>query len=133
MKKLILILIAILLLGNVSALTEEEVLFIESYEGQKIPGNLKIMFGNERINLNLDEQIIGILVEDGVIKTIGSSLNKPTIEIFVSDENLSQIIEANNKKAEIKQLLKDKEIRIKTSFIKGIKIKTALVMFKIFI
>jgi uncharacterized membrane protein len=83
----------------------------EEYKGQEIPGPIKLIFGNERINVYIDEIKVSVVTADGVVKKFQEGhLHDPTMNVYTSEATVKRIMHAQDFKAEAKKAYDNKEI-----------------------
>ena len=106
---------------------------LKQYEDQQVPGIAqKLLSANERINLNIDDSKLNIILEDYIVKSIQQgSIDDNTIEIITSQSAINSLLASEDVKAAAKELIARKEIQIKTkSFFKKIKFSIAKFLLK---
>ena len=106
---------------------------LKQYEDQQVPGIAqKLLSANERINLNIDDSKLNIILEDYIVKSIQQgSIDDNTIEIITSQSAINSLLASEDVKAAAKELIAKKEIQIKTkSFFKKIKFSIAKFLLK---
>ncbi|HLC63426.1 MAG TPA: hypothetical protein VJJ21_03840 [Candidatus Nanoarchaeia archaeon] len=106
---------------------------LKQYEDQQVPGIAqKLLSANERINLNIDDSKLNIILEDYIVKSIQQgSIDDNTIEIITSQSAINSLLSSEDTKTAAKELIARKEIQIKTkSFFKKIKFSIAKFLLK---
>lgn len=109
---------------------ESKISAIKEFEGQELPGIVGKVFGNERINFEIDNLgTIGIITEDKTFKTIQlGALENPTIKAYSNEETLRNIESSSDPLKEFESALDSRDItykgvglnKIKISFVKTI-------------
>ncbi|MDP3990547.1 MAG: right-handed parallel beta-helix repeat-containing protein [archaeon] len=133
MKKVIVLCFVFILLIPIvlSANQIEKDDFFNSIEGQKLPGPLKVIFGNEKVNLyvtliNGGEKSLGIIIVDGVIKDVQTnSLDDQTMNVWVKELTLKNIVESKKPLLTLQSALDNEEIRYEAVSVFG-KFKTGV-------
>ncbi len=122
MKKLILMLMFLLLIGLVFA-EEEQTADLKSLlkvaEGKNLPGFLKKFFSDERINIEISTTSgsklnLGVVTVGGVISsTSESSLENPTFNVYADEATLVTIMNSNHLLMDLKRAIDEKKITYK--------------------
>lgn len=113
----------------------------ESYNSRsdQIPGFVGSIIGDQTITVNLSELETGekVLKEDIIgVKTNGvrtediqwGAMDDPSLKIWITQENIEQLREAENTQKTLKQMFKNKEIRYET-YTLGTSIKMGIMNF----
>lgn len=85
----------------------------------KVPKFIKTLFGDEKINVTITRSNgtiaqLSVETENGIIKEISTeSFEEYTLNIWVAEEIINEIINAEEQTARLKQALDDKEITYK--------------------
>ncbi|MBI5065356.1 alpha/beta fold hydrolase [Candidatus Woesearchaeota archaeon] len=73
-----------------------------SLTNQKIPEGLQTFFGDQKINVNVNDQTLGIEISDGKIKGISKgSFSEPSITASMDDQTFTSILNSQNKAGSI--------------------------------
>ncbi|MEM4267096.1 MAG: SCP2 sterol-binding domain-containing protein [Candidatus Nanoarchaeia archaeon] len=101
MKKNYLVILTLLTVISISLISAETIPkefineFVDEYNKNidQAPKIFKSMFGNERINLYIDEQLFyGFRTENGkIVETFENGTEEPTMNIYVTQEALEQM------------------------------------------
>ena len=86
-------------------------------------GEIPSISENENINVYIDDKIKGILIKDGVVTLVDEEFEIATYSVYLSEETLSGIIDAEDSVNEAKTALKNKDLVIKGEKL-GTKVKT---------
>jgi len=115
MKKTIIIGLMILLLIN-SVFASEELLNelndnMGNIEGQELPGFSKTLFGDERINLEIGNLILGIVTKEGEFVSVSQEkLENPTINAKTDQETIVRIKTSNSPLAAFRNALNEDKV-----------------------
>lgn len=91
----------------------------ETVFDQELPGFTKRLFGNEQMNIHValeggEEVVIGMVTEKGMIKSVEKGeLTKPTLNVYMSQETIQDILSSDNQLQTFQEALKNKEITYK--------------------
>ncbi len=119
MKKIIVLCLMILLLATsvLSLNLEEELTKARpEIEGQKLAGTLGTLFGDEKVNIYIkmvddSSSNVGLEIKDKVItKLVVGKLDKPTINVFMTEDVLINIANSQDPLPVVRKALKDKEL-----------------------
>lgn len=120
MKKIYLGLMVLLLVSSVFAqtdLTKELENNWKEIQGKELPGFVKTLFGNERINIKLtinegQEIVLGLVTEDGKFKQIKiGAVEKPTLNVYGTDKVINEIKDSDNPLAAFRKALDEEKIK----------------------
>ncbi|MBD3248841.1 hypothetical protein GF336_02235 [Candidatus Woesearchaeota archaeon] len=94
------------------------------YSGQEMPTAFKYIFGNERINVNIDELKFKVVTEDGKMTSFDKGhLEDPTINVYASKRAVNNIMNSDDKMKAVQYALDNNEITYEgTSFMKSTKL-----------
>jgi len=142
MKKIIFILFFVLIsLGSVFAYADQNYSFdfILNYKEDaadiynrnldRVPKIIKDQFSNEVISLEViradnSTEVLYLVLEDSKLKEISTEhRDDVSLELFMSESNIDSIIQSDDKVAELKSVMKSKDLTIKPNgFLNSIKI-----------
>ncbi len=101
-----------------------------------VPPALLAVFGNERINLNISGEIVGVALEDGkVVNVTEGAIPNPTLNFTVTQKAIEELSVATSTEAIIataQDLLKSKEVDYKGVGASGFKYTLIKILQKIY-
>ena len=117
MKKIILF-IALLVLASFAYAQDDVVSQLNElsseYKGQQMPKPFAMIFGNERINVHIDDAKVSVVTQEGVMTSFKQGhLDDPTMNVYLSEATLNKILNSDNPGEAVKNALKNKEITYK--------------------
>ena len=84
------------------------------YKNQEMPEPFKMVFGNENINIHIDEINVYISTENGIMTEFKQGHSEsPTMNIYTSEATLKRIMNSDEPAEELKKALDNKEITYK--------------------
>lgn len=85
---------------------------IEAVQGDSLPGYVRPLFGGERINVHLDDGVVGVKTSgDGRIETVsGAAHDDPTMNVLVPEATADDIRTAADPRAAAREAFLDGEI-----------------------
>lgn len=113
----IIFLLGIVLLSSLAfAQTEEE--FMQQIEqqrdeliGAKLPGPVSMLFGNERLNIYIDDVKVGVVTKGGKVQNFDfQKLENPTVNVYTDKETVESILQSEDPIKRGQQALDNKEI-----------------------
>ena len=117
MKKIILVLLGLVLVSGFAAIAYAQEIPLNAgtlnaeLKGKEMPGPFKLIFGNEKINIFIDEIKLSAVTQDGILTGLNEShLADATMEIHTSKATLNRILTSENQGEEVKNALKNGEI-----------------------
>jgi len=129
-------------LANAQLDTEEFSKEVAASEGSRVPSFAESLFGDEKMNIHIilnsgDELVVGIVTENGVIKsTSQTALDDAVLEVYIAEDVLEDISNSNNPLPKLKAALDNGDI---TYHVNGIfnkikygVIKSFITMFGVF-
>lgn len=64
---------------------------------EKVPGIIKALFGNERLNIHINSMIIGVVTKDARIEEMKEGeIENPTMNVYVSKKVISDILKSDD-------------------------------------
>lgn len=104
----------------------------QQFMNEETPGMLRRLFGNERMNIHIDNGYIviaGIATEDGTVtETAEGEISDATLDVFFSTDTVIKIAESEDPLNAAVQAIQDKEITYNAKSLGG-KIKFGIVKF----
>lgn len=79
--------------------------------GFQLPDSIGKIFGNQDININIENLIIGVKIEDNKItEIIETGLDNPTMNLYADLSTIEEILESENREAKFFELLNNDQI-----------------------
>jgi len=111
------IIILMLMLPLVSAIDLEQVVEQANDEaiGQSLPGPMAFLFGNEEINIHIENgeitNTIGIVTEDKMLKSITlSEVTDPSLNVYTTEETIVNIVTSSDPAQKLGNALNNEDI-----------------------
>ncbi len=115
MKYLYLFAIFSILFASVSYAQAYDISQIEtSVVGKELPGIAGMLFGNERMNVYIDDgkYVFSIVTKDNVFQSLDSGLlDDPSLNIYTDEQTIREIAVSEDFLGEFKKAIDDKSIR----------------------
>jgi|TARA_B100000959_G_C14843247_1_gene566975 hypothetical protein len=71
----------------------------ESYGAnfKEIPSHLKTLFGSERVNIQVNGEVIGVIINEGdAIELINGGVDDPTIKLTIDEKQIENILASSD-------------------------------------
>ncbi|MBI4406787.1 hypothetical protein HY571_02640 [Candidatus Micrarchaeota archaeon] len=77
---------------NTGQLDLQEIRDLVNKNSGAIPLGIRSVFGNERVNLHLQEKVFGIVTKNAKIESIGAALSDPTLNVYADTATINAMV-----------------------------------------